>query len=77
MVILPRESVFSPTNYLDYCQLEFIFSERLTCAGVSSKVENHTPNAYTLSLAHNVGFEEGRVISEHSGANPQVQFFRN
>ena len=34
------------------------------CAGVSSKVENRTPNAYTLSLAHNIGFEEGRVISE-------------
>ena len=41
-----------------------IFSEKLTFAGVSSKVENHAPNAYTLSLAHNIGFEEGRVISE-------------
>ena len=27
-------------------------------------LENHTPNAYTLSLAHNIGIKEGRVISE-------------
>ena len=42
----------------------FILSEKVICEGVSSKVENHTPNAYTLSLAHNIGFEEARVISE-------------
>ena len=41
-----------------------IFSEKLIGAGVSYEVEKHTPNAYTLSLAHNIGFEEGRVISE-------------
>ena len=27
-------------------------------------LENRTPNAYTLSLAYNIGIKEGRVISD-------------
>ena len=65
MVILPkRVSLLADQLLRILCSLS-IFSEKPTCAGVSSKVEIHTPNAYTLSLAHNIGFEDGRVISEH------------
>ena len=51
-------------NYLEYFGVYLLVSEKLIGAGVFSEVEKHTPNAYTLSLAHNIGFEEGRVISE-------------
>ena len=60
----PRDSVFSPTKYLEYFGV--FVSEKLimACAGVSSKVENHTSNAYSLSLVHNIGSEQGRVFNE-------------
>ena len=64
MVILQkRVSLLADQLFRILWSLSF-FSEKLTCAGVSSPVEIHTPSAYTLSLAHNIGFEEERVISE-------------
>ena len=64
MVILPKRVSLLADQLFRILWSQSIFSQKLTCAGVSSKVENHTPNAYTLSLAHSIGLEEGRVISE-------------
>ena len=65
MVIFPKRVSLLADQLFRILWSLSIFSQKLTCAGVSSKVENHTPNAYTLSLAHSIGFEEGGgVISE-------------
>ena len=59
MVIFPKRVSLLADQLFRILWSLSIFSQKLTCAGVSSKVENHTPNAYTLSLAHSIGFEEG------------------
>ena len=66
MVILPKRVSLLANQLFRILWSLSIFSKKLTNAGVSSKVENHTPSAYTshVSLAHNIGFKEGRVISE-------------
>ena len=62
--ILPKRVIFSQTKYLEYFGVYLSEKLIIACAGVSSKVENHTPNTYTLSLARNIGFQEGRVFNE-------------
>ena len=64
MVILPKRGSLLADQLFRILWSLSIFSEKRTCAGVSSKVEKHTPDAYTSSLAHNIGFEEGSAISE-------------
>ena len=66
MVILPKRVSLLTGQLFRILWSLSNFSKKLTCTGVhvSSKVENHTRSAHTLSLAHNIGFKEGRVISE-------------
>ena len=77
LVILPkRVSLFAYQLFRILWSLS-IFSEKLACKGVSSKVENHTPNAVYLWLIILVSRRGGRFLKIYRSQSIGLQFLHN